>query len=94
MLAAYAILVPILYGNRGHTIKPGTPEHGTTERGTPAEHRNTGGTPEYWRNIQPNTGRTIGIPRNSGTCEQQRNHVTTKQHQEILPIQTDDILNS
>ena len=57
-----------------------------------------GGTPEQWRNTetleeQQNTGRTIGIPRNSGTCEEQRNNVTTKQHQEILPIQTDDILN-
>ena len=29
--------------------------------------RNTGGTPEHWPNIQPNTDRTIGIPRNSGT---------------------------
>ena len=24
-----------------HTIKPGTPEHGKTEQGTPAEQRNT-----------------------------------------------------
>ena len=88
MLAAYAILVSILYGNRWHTIKPGTLEHRT-----PAEHRNIGETPQHWRNIQPNTGRTIGIPRNSGTCEEQRNHVTTKQHREILPIQTDVILN-
>ena len=28
----------------GHTIKPGTPEHGTTEHRTPVEHWNTGGT--------------------------------------------------
>ena len=28
---------------KGHTIKLGTLEHGTTERGKPAEHRNTGG---------------------------------------------------
>ena len=42
---------------------------------------------------QQNTGRTIGIPENSGTCEEQRNNVTTKQHQEILPIQNDDILS-
>ena len=46
------------------------------------ELRNT----EYQRNTgtpaeQQNTGRTIGIPRNSGTCEEQRNNVTTKQHQ-------------
>ena len=75
---------PFLKSTYGrHTIKPGTPEHGTTE------HR----TPEHWQNIQPNTGRSIGIPQNSGTCEEQRNNVTTKQHQEILPIQTDDILN-
>ena len=51
------------------------------------------GTPEHWRNTQPNTGRTIGIPRNSGACEEQRNNATTKQHQQIVPIQTDDILN-
>ena len=44
---------------------------------------------EHWRNTQPNTGRTIGIPWNSGTCEEQWNNVTTKQHQEILSIQTD-----
>ena len=35
----------------------------------------------------------MGIPRNSRICEVQRNNVTTKQHQEILPIQTDNILN-
>ena len=40
-----------------HTIKPRTPEHGTTERGTPAEQRNT---LEQWR--------SNGTPRNtSGT---------------------------
>ena len=33
-----------------HTIKPGTPEHRTTEHGTPAEHQNTGGTSEHWWN--------------------------------------------
>ena len=42
---------------------------------------------------QRNTGRTIGIPRNSGTCGKQWNNVTTKQHQEILPIQNDEILS-
>ena len=57
-----------------------------------------GGTPEQWRNTetleeQQNTGRTIGIPRNSGTCEEQRINVTTKQHQEILLIQNDNILS-
>ena len=35
-----------------HTIKPGTRNYRT---------------PEHWRNIQPNTGRTIEIPQNSGT---------------------------
>ena len=37
-----------------HTIKPGTLEHGTTEYGTSAEHRNT---PKQWRNncILPGT---------------------------------------
>ena len=52
----------------------------TTEHGTQAEDRKTGGTPERWQNMQLNTGRTIGIPRNSGTCEEQRNNVTTKHH--------------
>ena len=31
----------------GHTIKPGTPEHGTTEHRTPAEQQNTSGTLEH-----------------------------------------------
>ena len=67
--------VPVNNGpNQGHTIKPGTPEHGTL-----AEQRNT--------------GKTIGITRNSGTCEEQLNNLTTKQHQEILPKQSDDILS-
>ena len=75
------------------TRNTGTPEHRTTEHGTPVEHRNTGGTPEHWWDVQPNTGRIIGIPRNSGTREEQWNHVTTKQHQEILTMQTDVILS-
>ena len=53
------------------------------------EHRQNTGTMAE----QQNTGRTIGIPENSGTCEEQRNNVTTKQHQEILPIQNNDILS-
>ena len=54
------------------------------------EHRwNTGTLAE-----QQNNGRTMGIPRNSGTCEVQGTNVTTKQHQEILPIQKDSILLS
>ena len=32
-----------------HTIKPGTPEHGNTAHGTPAEHRDWWNT-EYWQN--------------------------------------------
>ena len=52
------------------------------------QRRNTGTLAE-----QRNTGRTIGIPRNSGRCEEQWNNLTTKQHQEILPIQNNDILN-
>ena len=76
-----------------HTIKSGTPEHGT-----PVEHRNTDGTPERWWNTgtlaeQRNTGGIIGIPQNSGSGEEQRNNGTAKQHQEILPIQNDDILS-
>ena len=60
--------------------------------------RNNGGTPEHWWNTgtlaeQQNTSRTIGIPQISETCKKQRNNVTIKQHQEILPIQTDNILN-
>ena len=42
---------------------------------------------------QWNIGRTIGIPQNSGTCGEQQNNVTTKQHQKILPIQDDDTLS-
>ena len=44
---ALYIQVPIWW----HAIKPGTPEHGTTDHGTPAEHwRNTGGALEHWQN--------------------------------------------
>ena len=46
-----------------YTIKPGTPEHRTTEHGIPAQQRNT---PEQWRNN--------GTPRNtSGTPRNQKN---------------------
>ena len=52
---------PFVTGKRNHcnsnkcrnfwdTIKPGTPEYGTTEHGTPEEYRSTGGIQEYWRN--------------------------------------------
>ena len=33
-----------------HTIKLGTPEHGTMEHGTPAEPQNDAGTTEHRRN--------------------------------------------
>ena len=33
--------------SKRHTIKPGTPEHGTTGHGKPAERRNNAGTPEH-----------------------------------------------
>ena len=36
--------------NCWHTIKPGSPEHGTTEQGKASEHRNTDGTSERWWN--------------------------------------------
>ena len=69
---------------------------GTRNYGT----RNTDGTAEHWRNTgtqaqaeQRKTDGTVEIPQNSGTGEYQRNNGTTKQHQEILPIQNDDILS-
>ena len=44
-------------------MKQGTPGHGITEHGTPADHwTNTGTLAE-----QRNTSRSIGIPWNSGT---------------------------
>ena len=56
--------------------------------GTLVEHwRNTGGTPEHWRN-----NGTLAS-KNSGTREQPWNNGTTKQHQEVLPIQNDEILS-
>ena len=36
------------WAREGHAIKPATPEHGTTEHGTPAEQRNT--TEQWWNN--------------------------------------------
>ena len=50
--------------------------------------RNTGGTlAEHWRN-----NGTLAS-QNSGTREEPRNNGTTKQHQEVLPIQNDEILS-
>ena len=43
-----------------HSIKLGTPEHGTAERGTPAEQRNT---LEQWRNNQTLPGTPAEHPR-------------------------------
>ena len=37
-------------GNKTQVTKGRSTEHGTTEHETPVEHRNTGGTPEHWRN--------------------------------------------
>ena len=53
----------------GHTIKPGTAEHGSTEHETPAEHWRNSGTLAEHRNTgeTTNTGETIGILHNSGT---------------------------
>ena len=58
------------------TRKPGMPEQGTTEHGTPVEQRNT---PEQWGNngtsaehpgIPTEQQRnTIGIPRNNETIQ-------------------------
>ena len=53
------------------------------------EHRISGGILMEHRN----TGRTIGISQKSGRREYQHSNETTKQHQEILPIQSDDILS-
>ena len=73
-------------------IKPGTPEHGTTEHqqktGTVAEHQQNTKTMAQLRN----TGRTIRISQKSRTRQNQWNNRTTKQHQEILPIQKDNII--
>ena len=79
-----------------HTIKPRTPEHGTTEHGIPVEHRISSGI--LRRNTGTlaqlqNTGGTIGISQKSGTREHRHSNRTTKQHQEILPIQNDDVLS-
>ena len=55
-------------GETWHTIKPGTPEHGTTKHGTPAERRNNAGTTEH--------------PRNDGTTPEQRNTAGTRNNAE------------
>ena len=57
------------------------------------EHQqNAGRTLKHWWNngilAEQSEYRGIGIR----TCEEQWNNVTTKQHQEVLPVQKDDIL--
>ena len=66
-----------------HTVKPGTPEHGTAEHGTPAERQNNAGTTEHHRNTtgtrNNGTRNTSGIaktPWSNGGIPEQRN--TTK----------------
>ena len=56
-----------------HTIKPGTPEHGMTEHGTPAEQRNTAGTTEHHRNTEQ---RNAEPQRNSRNTMEYRNNVS------------------
>ena len=57
----------------GHTIKPGTQEHGTTEHGTPAEQRNTTRTPEHGT---PEQGTPAERRNNSRITEHHRNNGT------------------
>ena len=64
-----------------HTIKPGTPEHETTEQGTPPEHRNSehpqnGVTPPEHRNTHGTTEHC----RNNGTPPEQSKHRGTVEH--------------
>ena len=65
-----------------HTIKPGTPECGTTERRTPVEH---GILAE-----QQNTCEAVGMSRNSRTLAEQW-YTGGKTEQQITPIRNDDI---
>ena len=58
-----------------HTIKPGTPKHGTTKQGTPAEQRNTA---EQWGNNRTPAEHS-GIP-----TEQQRNTSGTPRNNEMI----------
>ena len=58
------------------------------------EHQqNAGRTLKHWWNngilAEQSEYRGIGIR----TCEEQWNNVTTKQHQEVLPVQKDGILS-
>ena len=74
-----------LDGSKGHTIKPGTPEHGTMGHSTQVQQLNIGGKLEQRRNTGTpaaehwSTGETIGIPRKSGPGEHQRTNGTTEQ---------------
>ena len=62
-----------------HTIKPGTPEHRTTEQGTPAEHRKTGGAYNRILAEQSEYQGIVEHVKSSGTMQQQNN--TTKYYQ-------------
>ena len=57
-----------------HTIKPGTPEYGSTEHGTPAEGRNN---PEHGYREQRNAEHQRN---NRNTTEQRRNTGITEHH--------------
>ena len=58
-----------------HTIKPGTPEHGTKVHGPPAEHQST---PEQ----KSNNGKSLGTPAEHPRIptEHQRNTSGTSQN--------------
>ena len=66
----------IIFIKKGHTIKPGTMEHRTTEHGTPVEQRNTARAMAHHRNReQRNAGNNSGIagtPRNTRITEHHR----------------------
>ena len=78
----------------GHTLKPGTPEHGTTERGTPseqqnihprtvAEHWTLPGTPAEHPRIPTEYQRNT-----SGTPQEQRNHTKRVQANQLSSPKT------
>ena len=64
-----------------HTIKPGTPGHGTTERRTPAERRNNGTPPEHGTPAERrNNAGTTEHHQNDGTTPEQQNTTGTTEH--------------
>ena len=66
-----------------HTIKPGTPKQRTTEHGTPAEHRISGGildgTPGHWRN----SGTLAEQSKYHKKTEQENTSIATEQQNNI-----------